>query len=348
MFVDVTVEISTKDRYEHLQHCLLSVALQSVSPKEVLIFDDGLGKDLRKNQIYSDIFSIFNRKGIKWAVLEGCRKGQVANHQAALDRAETEYVWRLDDDNYAETDVLQKLMQYIDVNEGVGAIASCVLHPSIAFPSDTTGPLISDSLFYYASQFARFDGYKSVEHLYSTFLYRKTAAKPYPNYLSRVGHREETIFSHEILRNGYELIVLGDAITWHMQASQGGIRMFSGNSRQWDDDETIYLNKLKEWGVKLNSYKLLINELGIGDNYVLKNLLLEIKDKFQDSKILLGTVYPSVYYDESDLNLISLHSAKILAKGKSLSYNPYEYLNKKKWNKPLVDGFREFYLEKSP
>ena len=94
---DVTVTISTKNRYfSTLSICLVAIANQTVSPKKIILFDDGEHKDLREDNLYKNIFTLFDAKHIEWVVLFGTGEGQVKNHQAALSVVETELIWRLD------------------------------------------------------------------------------------------------------------------------------------------------------------------------------------------------------------------------------------------------------------
>lgn len=343
--VDVTVEISTKDRYDTLQHCLYSVINQTVKPKEVLIFDDGLCKDLSKNTIYANLFKIAERSGVKISHLKGAKNGQVANHQSALEMAEYPLIWRIDDDNMAEANVLEELYKLIN-QEKVGAAASCVMHPSLFFPElEVTSPKIADCLFYYSSQFAQFDKILEVEHLYSTFLFRKEACAGYPSYLSKVGHREETIMSYEMFLNGWKLLVNGRVITWHLKHPVGGIRTFQDGCL-WKRDNLAFLDKLREWGVNLNHYELIMLNNGIGDHFVFKNFLHDIINTRQNKNIIIAACYPDVFFDivSDKIKIISLHAGRVLSANDSKMMDAYEYGAKNCRGKHIKDIFKEFYL----
>ena len=87
------------------------------------------------------------------------------------------------------------------------------------------------------------DGIKIIEvdHLQgSTFLYRReAAAHGYEKKLSRVAHREETIFTYELFKKGYKLYVVPDAITWHLKSPNGGIRT-TDQIELFNHDEEIF------------------------------------------------------------------------------------------------------------
>lgn len=346
--MNVTVEISTKNRYETLSHALQSVISQTFKPERLIIWDDSDNPiDLRQNNIFFNLFKTLDLKGIKWEVLLGPRMGQVTNHQSTINIAKTEWIWRLDDDNIAEANCLEKLMETVEkceFKDKLGAVAGCVLHPSVTFHKNATSGLIADSNFKYASQFAKFEGIKNVEHLYSTFLFRKNAAKHgYCKELSRVGHREETIFTYEMKLAGWQLLVNGDAVTYHWQCPTGGIRTYN-NVDYWTKDQKIFENKLQKWGVNLNKYKFIYLNNGIGDHYAFRKILPEIKEKYKDHKIIISACYEHAFFDEKDVEIIDLNSGNILAHGDVGKYDVYEYCFKNNLNKPISEAFKLMYL----
>ena len=347
--MSVTVEISSKNRYDNLAHAVQSICAQTCKPTRLIIWDDSDNPvDLRKSNIFINLFKTLDRKGIRWEVLMGARKGQVVNHQATIEIADTEWIWRLDDDNVAEPDCLEKLLKTGETNKKIGAVAGCVLHPSVQFHPKATSEFIKDANFKYASQFAKFSGVKKVEHLYSTFIFRKEAAKHgYCRQLSKVGHREETIFTYEMLRNGWELVVNGDAVTWHWQCPTGGIRTFN-QSELWAGDQRIFLDKVKQWGVEFNDYKFIFLNNGIGDHYAFRKILPEIKRKHLTSpskKIIISACYENVFVDETDVEVIDLNSGGILCHGDVQKYDVYKYCFDKNWNKNIVEAVREMYVK---
>lgn len=339
---DVTVEISTKNRYDILHLCLMSIANQTVSPKEVLIYDDGECKDLREEYIYKNVFHCLENKGINWKVLEGAKKGQIWNHQAALTDSQTEWLYRIDDDNILEANVLEKLLKHTD-DPKVGAVGGSVIHPDCLFNEEVTSTTIRDVHFKYAAQFAPFKGTKEVEHMYSTFLIRKSAAKHgYPLYLSKIAHHEETIFTHEMFRAGWKLIVDGEAITYHFRAPSGGIRSES-DLALWDSDENKLKEKLKEWGINTNDYFFMLNMHGLGDHYVMKGILPELRQKYPNKRFLIGATYPAVFFDEQDVEVMTPMSLLQLSRKPPLDYDVYELGYKLAWEGKIEDLFRKIY-----
>jgi hypothetical protein len=63
--MSVTAYISTKDRYyTTLPIAIMSIAMQTVRPDKFILYDDGEQKDLRKEKLYSNLFSVLDDKKI--------------------------------------------------------------------------------------------------------------------------------------------------------------------------------------------------------------------------------------------------------------------------------------------
>lgn len=348
---DVTVEISTKGRYEStLPLCLSSIILQTSPPGKILLFDDNDNPiDLRENFIYQNLFKLFEAASIEWKVVWGQRKGQVANHQRALELSTTRYIWRLDDDHIAEANVLQTLIEAWNTfkENSVGAIGGLVLKPDsvkVTLPRLASNKIediyfgINQQWFFHSSK-----GVRSVDHLYSTFLFDKEAAKHgYCKDLSPVGHREETMFTCDMQRKGYSVLIDPEAITWHFHAPKGGIRSYSQETL-WKHDEEIFSKYLQERGIVARQLKLVVLDCGLGDHIVFRQILPEIRQKFPSHRLVLAVCYPEVF-EKDMVELISIAEAKWFLGDKIENYSIYKFCYDKHWNRPLVEAFREMYL----
>jgi GT2 family glycosyltransferase len=316
--VNITVVISTCNRYDSLLLCLNSLIYQTYIPSEILIYDDTPEEDwedCRDDILFQHFFNVCQRLTIKWHVHRGSEKGQVANHIRSLEDASHYWIFRVDDDCYVESDVIKRLVETSnDDSHNAGLVAPVVLHPNIQFHEKATSPSIKDVKCHYACQFAGFDGIKKVEHCYSTFMFNKDYAKDcYPTNLSRVGHREETIFSYNIFKKGYELLVLGDVYVWHYKNNSGGIRSYR-NAELWKSDERIFDEYLEKWEVTLNDHRIMYIRGGIGDNYMARHTLDKAMKKYPKSKFIVATVYEDVYKDIEDdrVSTCDLETGKIL------------------------------------
>lgn len=125
---EILASISTRGRYHTtLPMAIMSVATQTLRPDKLVIFDDNeTREDLREIPVYKKIFQLLDYKGIKWEVIFGACKGQHYNHQIA-NRMGYRFVWRVDDDNVAEDNVLASL--YEKIAPDVGAVGGAVLVP---------------------------------------------------------------------------------------------------------------------------------------------------------------------------------------------------------------------------
>lgn len=345
----VTAYISTKDRYfTSLPLAIQSIAMQTRPPDKFVLFDDGEQKDLRKELNYSYLFSILEARGISWEVRFGQRQGQVLNHEAMLRTAETDYIWRLDDDNIAEPDVLEKLVEVLDNDPKVGAVGSCVFIAGMhGAKADQYKNIFSDKIesvmFKPNLQWFKFSGNREVEHLHNTFLYRKSAARGYELGLSPVGHREETLFTYDIFANGYKVVICGNCLTWHLRQPSGGIRSDIHKIESFDHDEKLFLDLMRDkYKVKIGKYKLMILNSGLGDHLVFKKVLPEIMDKYKDHKIYLACCHPDLFKEWPEITILSIWEAMIITN--EPGHNIYRWMWSRGWEGSLEDAYRHLYL----
>lgn len=345
--MNVTASISTKNRYTTtLPLTIESIVNQTVPPKQLVIYDDGEFKDLRGISPFSHLFPMLMNKGIQWYHLPGGRKGQVFNHQTTLDQCDTEFIWRMDDDNCPEPNCLERLLEEIKKSPDVGAVGGLVIAPNCQSPrpSFLTGK-IDDIYCPFNMQWYRWMGpVEDVDHLYSTFLYRTEAGRKAGGYqrdLSPVGHREETMFSYSIKRAGYKLKVTPLALTWHLRESTGGIRSFN-DPNLWGHDEQIFAKKLVEWGVSPKEYFFVVLDNGIGDHFIFKSILPELLEKNKNKKVVVSACYPEVFEDIQDITLASIGDARA-AFGDLDQWSIYRWCDANNWKRPLHEAFRIMY-----
>lgn len=342
---DVTAYISTKGRYATtLPMAISSILSQTLLPSHVVIVQDDPNEfDMRTSAMYTHLFNMMEQKGIQWSVFFGNNTGQVRNHQLVLSNCKTEWLWRIDDDNVAEPNVLETLCSRIGPN--VGAVASAVVDPTNKINGDLFSIKINDINTLPNRQWVseKTGNTYEVEHLYSTFLYRKAASHHgYCLELSAVGHREETIFTHEMFRAGWKLIVDPSATTWHLREPSGGIRSHEDQSL-WNKDEEIFRNKMVAWNDTARYVNL---DAGIGDHWIFKPILLKMLNK-TDKQIVVIAAHPKVFEDimNPKLKLISVaEGIARIGEKRMTDLNVYAYCMARNWTKPLTQAFEEIYL----
>ena len=319
----ILCSVATRGRYFTTLPVVLSAIINQTKPVDKLvIFDDNdEPQDMRKEPLYQQLFWQMAAKGIKWEWLFAEKKGQHHIHQRANTMG-YDWVWRVDDDAVPESNVLENLSKHIA--DGVGAIAGSVLNPP-RMPEvlSATGKLenieIEPNI-----QWGLIEDVKEVEHLYCSFLYR-AGVVDYNLGLSRVAHREETLFSWSLHHKGYKLLVVPNAVTWHLKNPEGGIRKGS-NQAMFEQDERIFKNT-----VSLKDHKIVVLNCGLGDHIVFSKLLPEL------GSAAIFTCYPEVVPGNS------IAQAQELL-GDIERFNIYKKMDQWKWKGSLEDAFRKLYL----
>jgi hypothetical protein len=319
----VLCSVATKGRYFTTLPLVLSAIInQTKLPDKLIIFDDNdEPQDMRKEFLYQHFFNILNTKKIDWEWLFAGKKGQHHIHQAANSMG-FDWVWRVDDDAIPEANVLEKLFNCI--RDDVGAIGGATLTPPLQFEHfNPTGKLenidTEPSL-----QWKNIKVAKEVEHLHCSFLYR-AGIYDYNLGLSRVAHREETLFSYGLYQKGYKLLVIPNAITWHLKNPQGGIR--SGSKEEmFRHDEQIFRNT-----IGFNNQTIVVLNCGLGDHIVFSKMLPELHNP-----VVFGC-YPEV------IPCKSIAEAQALF-GDLDQWNIYKKMAQWNWQDTLENAFRKLYL----
>lgn len=321
----ILCSISTYKRYDTtLPLALFSIINQTRKPDKLVIFDDNEDPiDLRENQLYSYIFQIMEEKKIDWEVIYGQRKGQHYNHQFANTMG-YDWVWRMDDDTVAEQNVLETLCSYIEGD--IGAIGGSIITPPIFGKFNSTGK-IQDITTEPNIQWGYIYEKKDVEHLHCSFLYRAGIAD-YNLNLSRVAHREETLFSYELFQKGYRNLIVPNCITWHLKNKDGGIR--SDNLKRdelYEHDERIFRNH-----IEFSDKTIVVLDCGMGDHIVFKKVLQDIKNP------VVFSCYPEIIPGRS------IAEARLLF-GDLSKYSIYLKMDQWNWKNSLESAFRKMYIQ---
>jgi hypothetical protein len=301
---------------------LQAIINQTRPVDKLVIFDDNDSpQDLRNHPIYSHLFKIMDEKKIPWEWQFAEKKGTHYNHQKA-NLMGYEWVWRMDDDAIPEPNVLENLAKY--ATDGVGAVGGSILTP----PFDPE-PLFSTGEIKYIyrepnCQWFYIPEVKEVEHLHCSFLYR-AGVHDYNLGLSRVAHREETLFSHGLFCKGYKLLIIPDTVTWHLKSPDGGIRSET-NQDFYARDEQIFRNILAH-----KDKTIVVLNCGMGDHLVFSHVLPEIKNP------LVFSCYPEIVPGRSIAEAMQMF-------GDIDCYNIYKKMDQWKWTDSLENAFRRLYL----
>jgi hypothetical protein len=289
---------------------------------KLVIFDDNdEPKDMRKEMIYSYFFQMLNIKGIEWEWLFADKKGQHHIHQRANTMG-YDWVWRVDDDAIPEPNVLEELYRW--VGPSTGAVGGQILTPPYMPDTNYVTGKIDNIDSEPNVQWGKFNEARQVEHLHCSFLYR-AGVVDYNLGLSRVAHREETLFTYGLHQKGHINWVVPNAVTWHMKNPEGGIRVET-KQEMYAHDEYIFRNILAYRGKTI-----VVLNCGLGDHLVFSRVLPSIPNAE------VFTCYPEVVPGKSIAEAQHLF-------GDIDAWNVYKKMDQWKWKDSLENAYRKLYL----
>jgi cellulose synthase/poly-beta-1,6-N-acetylglucosamine synthase-like glycosyltransferase len=319
----VLCSVATRGRYFTTLPLVLNAIINQTRPVDKLIvFDDNdEPQDMRKELVYSYFFQMLDAKGIEWEWKFAMKKGQHHIHQMANIQG-YEWVWRVDDDAIPEPNVLENLVKHVD--DKTGAVGGSILTPPYMPDTSNVTGLIDQIDNEPNIQWGVIKKVKQVEHLHCSFLYR-AGVVDYNLGLSRVAHREETLFTWGLHQKGYINWAVPNAVTWHMKNPQGGIRAET-NRQLYEHDEQIFRNHLA-----YRDKTIVVLNCGMGDHVVFSHVLPEIKNAE------VFTCYPEIVPGKSIAEAHHLF-------GDVDHHNIYKKMNQWRWTDSLENAYRKLYL----
>lgn len=320
----VLCSISTRGRYFTTLPLALQAIINQTRPVDKLVvFDDNDDpQDMRKELAYSYFFQMLDIKGIKWEWLYAGKKGQHHNHQIANTMG-YEWVWRVDDDAIPEPNVLADLLRWTRLNN-IGAVGGSILTPPYLPDTSKSTGKIQDIDNEPNIQWNVISDTKEVDHLHCSFLYR-AGVVDYNTGLSRVAHREETLFTYALKCKGYRILAVPDAVTWHMKNPQGGIRSETQASL-YEHDERIFRNIIGN-----QEKTIVVLNCGMGDHVVFSHVLPEIKNP------VVFSCYPEIVEGRPIAEAQALF-------GDIDRFNVYKKMHQWGWVDTLENAYRKLYL----
>jgi GT2 family glycosyltransferase len=319
----VLCSVATRGRYQTtLPLTLNAIINQTKKVDKLIIFDDNdEPQDMRKELVYSYFFQMLDIKGIQWEWLYAQKKGQHHIHQMANTMG-FDWVWRVDDDAIPEPNVLQTLFNY--TSKKVGAVGGAILTPPLQFESFKPTGKIENINTEPNIQWSFIHKVKEVEHLHCSFLYR-AGVHDYNTGLSRVAHREETLFTYGLYLKGYKILAVPNAVSWHLKNPNGGIRSET-NQKLYEQDELVFRNT-----ITYKDKKIVVLNCGMGDHIVFKNVMPDI------TNAEVFTCYPDIVPGRS------IAEARALF-GDIDQWNIYRKMAQWKWTDSLENAYRKMYL----
>ena len=321
----VLCSVATRGRYFTTLPLVLSAIINQTKPVDkLIIFDDNdEPKDMREEMIYSYFFHMLNSKNIPWEWQYAEKKGQHYIHQQANTMG-YDWVWRVDDDAIPEPNVLENLYFHTTYHLNTGAVGGSILTPPSNFDTSLSTGKIEHINIEPNIQWGIIKNSKKVEHLHCSFLYR-AGVYDYNLGLSRVAHREETLFTYGLHQKGYDIHVVPNAVTWHMKNPGGGIRSET-KVEMFEHDEQIFRNF-----IRFNDKTIVVLNCGMGDHLVFTHVLPYI-----DNPVVF-TCYPEIIPGRS------IAEAKELF-GSIDQWSIYKKMDQWRWKDSIEGAFRKLYL----
>jgi GT2 family glycosyltransferase len=319
----VLCSVATRGRYQTtLPLTLNAIINQTKKVDKLVIFDDNdEPQDMRKELVYSYFFQMLDIKGIQWEWVYAHKKGQHHIHQMANTMG-FDWVWRVDDDAIPEPNVLQTLFNY--TSKKVGAVGGAILTPPLQFENFKPTGKIENINTEPNIQWSFIHKVKEVEHLHCSFLYR-AGVHDYNTGLSRVAHREETLFTYGLYLKGYKILAVPNAVSWHLKNPNGGIRSET-NQKLYEQDELVFRNTLN-----YKDKKIVVLNCGMGDHIVFSHVMPDI------TNAEVFTCYPDIVPGRS------IAEARALF-GDIDQWNIYRKMAQWKWTDSLENAYRKMYL----
>jgi glycosyltransferase involved in cell wall biosynthesis len=258
----ITVLLTTCDRYDStLPLCLMSIVNQTRLPDRIVLVDDS--RDTSNNPFYSNntikyLLVLMKNKNISIDYFYGEKKGQVPALQLGLNKIDDGWVFKTDDDNVLDPNVLERFES--EIKNDIGAISCLILDESSITRSDNDVWMSSKIEDVYSCFNVQMVGIqnnepKFVEHIYSNYFFSRDLADNYPIELQPYSLREDTIFTHNIFRKGFKLLILPDVKIYHLGGDNNSGNRQWGN-KYWEKNELFFLQKLKDWSVIPNKMKI--------------------------------------------------------------------------------------------
>lgn len=261
----VMLDIVTRDRHGYLAALLTSLWSQTFKEWDATVIVDDADESILADHLIKSMTRRLEHEGHAIKFIRGHRQGPHVGHDRTLNMTPDRYkiICRIDDDIIVRPDYLQKMFDVFLSSPNAAAVGGVYLDPKRTDAEQTAPPEFAKDLMYagkidpnvmwpYVCHYPPGTAPRSVEHLYSSFMYRSEVAKAVGGYcleLSPIGFREESDFSYRFHLAGFDLFVQHEAVGYHFCAPAGGTRSNEINDRQRlvETDHGVYERRLRRW-----------------------------------------------------------------------------------------------------
>lgn len=338
----LSVVIGTRNRENCLVGCLSSIINQTYLPDEIVIFNDG---DHEFSSYTAKLLTYIDKELKIKVYLNKGLGGNAKNFQQHLLGCQCDIIFRIDDDCILDERCYIK--NAINELKHGCLVSSHIIDPTAPLPTSKLDKNTLSNLQTNVQWQAPDKIIEGNEHLYSSFLFYKNDVIGrwiyYPACLSNVSHREETIFSYQCFRKGFNLKVLPQ-VMWHLRCQTGGIREFP--TQYYDHDEQVFKKWLEVYNKIGPDRKIVLSNSAVGDRICLSTQLKKINELYPD--IVFALAPDDIFTPEytKGLEKISMEDAMLYYLGTMPVWsNIYHWMADRKWKGQLKDAYFEMYSE---
>lgn len=273
----ILIDCVTRDRHSYFCSLLTSLLTQTFKNWDIIIQCDDKDDSIRENFQINSLLSRLRYEGHNWEVARSHKQGPHVAHDRTLKMAmkrDHKLICRIDDDIWVQPDYLQKMFEVFlnDEKCEIAAVGGVYLDPKRSdheqmapkgFETDIhyAGKIEPNEMWPFVCHYPPGTPIREVEHLHSSFLYRKQCGYAIGGYFknfSSIGHREESDFSYRFHLAGWKQYIHPEAKGFHYRCPFGGIRSedIVNKNNQAMSDEMIYRRRLEYWNKRIQQKKL--------------------------------------------------------------------------------------------
>lgn len=311
----ITVCVATKNRTHMLHQLLWSLIRQHYPDWDLLIVDDS-DQPVRWEieGVYPRLFNEMTRTGHDVRIVQGPRVNRIgAAYQVGLTNStpDNKLFFRVDDDAWLEPDYLTKLSAAMH-DDAVYAAGGLFLHPGSPIESlSEDDPRYRHGKIDHLSDNCNIQWYRhdncstiEVEHLTANILFHRDRLESIGGFEAKLyrQHRDETQVSWRLHVEGGKLLVVPDAIAWHLRGVTGGARGHSAEVYLEDHRRFMAQRRTMKPGIHLSLGH------GIGDGIMATPMLHQLRRRHPDRNISVFAPWAeAVLRGNPDVDALATH-----------------------------------------
>lgn len=264
----ISIHCTSKDRHSEVALLLQSLRTQTHQAWDLVLMDDASGNAITNCHF---VVALINRLKLEGHRVKLYRNNisrgvcYARNKCIEIDRYDNPFVCRLDDDCIPDVDYLERLVAVLDNGFDVASgVIPLLSNPEVKRETKFVSPIINyhefneqgdiivnrdDCGFAYTDEKVLGTHQFRTNALFKREVIEKIVAEfgtVYPDFLTKVGFREELFASFKAQALGFKIGVDTGAVAFHLQTPSGGCRSQTYAQDVQQDDQVA-----KSWSKKL-------------------------------------------------------------------------------------------------